>query len=291
MPTIRERSLVKYILLNLITLGIYGIVVFCQMGNDVNKICEGDNKAQMPYILALLLGLVTLGIYPIYWVYKAMNRLNDNAYRYGIRAEYSGSDYLLWMILGAWIFIGPFVAIHHYMKNLNLFSIVYDQVVPAAYSYDFAERASLKPVSKTNNFKSLGSSQQHNYSSNNYAKKASVDGSGKTDAYGDNKLRRGKLVCLSGDFEGASFPIQHNDIIKVGRSPSEANIIIEDNRASALHCTIKYDAEKNIYFVTDYSTNGTFMSSGRRLQPRTSTPLAVGAVIYIIDKANSFKLD
>ena len=72
---IKKRDIFLFILFNILTFGIYGIVIYCFIGKEVNKICEDDGKNQMLYIFAWLLGLVTLGIFPLIWIKTCMDRL------------------------------------------------------------------------------------------------------------------------------------------------------------------------------------------------------------------------
>lgn len=41
---IEKRYLAKYMLLNILTLGVYGFMVSMQMGNEINEICKGDGE-------------------------------------------------------------------------------------------------------------------------------------------------------------------------------------------------------------------------------------------------------
>lgn len=41
---IKKRDIFLFILFNMLTLGIYGIVIYCFIGKEVNKICEADGK-------------------------------------------------------------------------------------------------------------------------------------------------------------------------------------------------------------------------------------------------------
>lgn len=41
---IKKRDIFLFILFNILTLGIYGIVIYCFIGKEVNKICEADGK-------------------------------------------------------------------------------------------------------------------------------------------------------------------------------------------------------------------------------------------------------
>ena len=142
---IKNRSLGVVILLSLFTFGIYPIVLFCKGGKEVNMICEGDGKNNMHYLLAGLLGIVTLGIYPIVWACKAMNRLQDNAYRYGpsVHVPNSGGSFVLWTYLGSFIGVGPIVAIYKFAEDLNCFAGVYGNIAPLPYTTNQVERIAL----------------------------------------------------------------------------------------------------------------------------------------------------
>ena len=49
---------------------------------------------------------------------------------------------------------------------------------------------------------------------------------------------------------------------------------------SGLHCSIQYNEEENVYFVTDYSSNGTF-SENRRLLFETPVAVKCGTVLTL----------
>ena len=44
---IKERSMFTYIVLSVLTLGIYHIVFWTKLSKDVNALCEGDGKKTM----------------------------------------------------------------------------------------------------------------------------------------------------------------------------------------------------------------------------------------------------
>lgn len=67
MSPIKERNIVVCILLSVITCGIYGIVWFVSMTDDM-RYASGDQKLSGG--MAFLLTLVTCGIYGYYWAYK-----------------------------------------------------------------------------------------------------------------------------------------------------------------------------------------------------------------------------
>ena len=98
-----NRSMIRFILLGIVTLGIYMIYVHHKMAKDVNVACAGDgeNTSEMPRLL--LLGIVTLGVYFFIWYYKLGNRLAKNALRYGLSFKYNGTIILSLMLGGGLI--------------------------------------------------------------------------------------------------------------------------------------------------------------------------------------------
>lgn len=80
---LKRVSAIKFWLLGSITFGIYPIVVWCRMTNNLNKMAwkAGENQIR-GYIGAMLLGCITFGIYPLVWVFKFFGlatRLNAKA--------------------------------------------------------------------------------------------------------------------------------------------------------------------------------------------------------------------
>lgn len=95
---IEKRTLTRYIVLNCLTLGIYGFIVAKDMDKEINAICNGDKQQPgMSYVLAWLFSkLVGVGsIYYAYWWYQQANRLKANANRYGLTVKESGTDIFL----------------------------------------------------------------------------------------------------------------------------------------------------------------------------------------------------
>ncbi len=71
---IYSKNLGTCILLSIITCGIYGIVWFINMVNDLNTASQTPNDSNGTTVF--LLGLVTCGIYQWYWLYKAGEKVN-----------------------------------------------------------------------------------------------------------------------------------------------------------------------------------------------------------------------
>ena len=75
----------------------------------------------------------------------------------------------------------------------------------------------------------------------------------------------GAMICVKGDFSGASFPIG-SDMVLIGRNGAVCNVVLGGAGVSRRHCGIKYDALHGVYQVYDYSSNGTFQEGGARLR-------------------------
>lgn len=133
---IKQRSLLTYILLSLVTFGIYSIYFWYTYTDDLNTVCAGDGEETTNYILVLLLSMVTCGIYGYIWYYKVGNRLQNNAPRYGLFFSENGTTALLWLLFGSLVCgIGPFVAMHIFIKNLNALGAAYNNYNMRSYPY------------------------------------------------------------------------------------------------------------------------------------------------------------
>ena len=125
-----DRSLLMYILLGILTCGIYDLYFLHSMARDANIACAGDGGNTAEILQFLLLSLVTCGLYGIYWQYSLANRLADNAPRYGMQFQENGTTVLLWILLGFLLCgIGSFVALHILIKNMNKICYAYNRHV------------------------------------------------------------------------------------------------------------------------------------------------------------------
>lgn len=122
-----DRSILAYILLNLVTCGIYGWYFIYALARDVNVVCDGDGKRTAGLVKLILLSMITCGFYQIYWMYSLGNRLAANAPRYGQNFQENGTTVLLWYLVGALLCgIGPLVAMNIIIKNTNTLCVAYN---------------------------------------------------------------------------------------------------------------------------------------------------------------------
>lgn len=123
-----NRSLVKLILLSIITFGIYGLVVMSAVSTDINTIAgRYDGKKTMHYCLVVFIfSWLTFGIVPLVWSHRIANRIGGELTRRGINYPFSASTFWLWGILGSLIVVGPFVYAHKLLKSMNLLAADYN---------------------------------------------------------------------------------------------------------------------------------------------------------------------
>lgn len=117
-----NRGMVKFILLNLITLGIYSLVAYTSIGNDVNQIVSRyDGKRTMHFcLLVFLIAPITLGIASVVWFHRISNRIGDELLRRGLPYRFGAGSFWGWNIFGSLILIGPLVYLHKLCKAMNI---------------------------------------------------------------------------------------------------------------------------------------------------------------------------
>ncbi|MDE5590932.1 MAG: DUF4234 domain-containing protein [Acetatifactor sp.] len=123
-----DRGLLVYIILTIITCGIYGYYFLYRMAKDVNIACEGDGEKTAGLLQFIVLSYITCGIYGMIWYYKLGNRLAENAPRYGMNFQENGTTVLMWQIFGVVLCgIGPFIAMSILIKNSNKICDAYNK--------------------------------------------------------------------------------------------------------------------------------------------------------------------
>lgn len=78
--------------------------------------------------------------------------------------------------------------------------------------------------------------------------------------------------------------------IKIGRSEEECDICIAGTEFSRIHCEIRYDSQKDVFYVMDYSINGTYTVNGLIGKGR-HIEVSPGEFIYLVSKENQFYLE
>ena len=99
----------------------------------------------------------------------------------------------------------------------------------------------------------------------------------------------GKVQCTKGVAVGQGFQLPQNRKVIVGKSPQKANLVVNDQRVSNIHCSIRYNPENNTYSVIDHSTNGTYVN-GVKLQKNVLMVYPAGTVLCLADGSNEITL-
>ena len=117
-----DRSLVKFILLSIITCGIYAIVYWSILGDDINMVAtRRDGKKTMHFCLVyFLLGPITCSIMMWIWYHSISERIGDEARARGINTDFGASTFWLWYVLGSLIIVGPFIYMHKLCQTMNM---------------------------------------------------------------------------------------------------------------------------------------------------------------------------
>lgn len=99
----------------------------------------------------------------------------------------------------------------------------------------------------------------------------------------------GQVKCTKGIVAGQGFMLPQDRKVIVGKSPQNANLVINNQHISNVHCSIRYNAISNTYIVKDHSSNGTFVN-GVRLQKDVSMTYPAGTVLSLADGQNEITL-
>ena len=128
-PQLRtNRSMWKLMLLNILTLGIYGIIFFIPFSFDLDKIApRKDHGRTMNYLFAYIFSLFTMSIVMLVWHHHIATRVEEALSERSIPYDFSTSDLWAWYIFGSFILVGPFIYMHKLCKAMNLLCEHYNQ--------------------------------------------------------------------------------------------------------------------------------------------------------------------
>ena len=123
-----KRGLLKFILLTIVTFGIYSIVYYSSISSDINQIASRyDGKKTMHYcLLMFVVAPLTFGIAGIVWCHRISARIGNELSRRGISYSFGAGTFWGWNVLGALIGVGPFIYLHKLSKAMNLLCADYN---------------------------------------------------------------------------------------------------------------------------------------------------------------------
>ena len=122
-----DRGLLKFVLLTILTFGIYGIVTYSHISEELNIVASRyDGQRTMHYMLMTLLAPFTLGIYGLVWMHKLTKRVGAEVKRRGYDYQFGVKDFWLWNVLGSFIIVGPFIYCNKLLKSMNMINASYN---------------------------------------------------------------------------------------------------------------------------------------------------------------------
>lgn len=123
-----NRSMWKLMILNILTLGIYGIVFFIPFSFDLDKIApKSDRSKTMNYLFAYILSMFTFSIVLIIWHYHIAQRVEEALSTRNISYDFGTGAFWGWYFFGSFILVGPFVYFHKLCKAMNLLCENYNE--------------------------------------------------------------------------------------------------------------------------------------------------------------------
>ena len=101
----------------------------------------------------------------------------------------------------------------------------------------------------------------------------------------------GCIVGVKGSCSGYYFDLNPGEEIIIGKDAKVSNVVIDPayKEISRKHVSVVYDAERDVYRVTDYSSNGTWADEQRLIRNETIN-LRRGTVLKLANDKNVFRL-
>lgn len=116
-----NRGLLKFVLLGIITFGIYPLVIMTTTADALNTLAgRYDGRKTMNYcLLFFLVAPITLGIANLVWYNNFSDRIGHEQARRGMAPTVTASTYWLWGVLGSLIIVGPFIYTYRMLHAMN----------------------------------------------------------------------------------------------------------------------------------------------------------------------------
>ena len=96
----QNRSLLAYLFLSLITIGIYAIYFWYATIRDLNEMLKSDGKKTPQIWWVILLFIPTLTLFPLLWHYELGRRLQTNLRARKLPCGFGGGVQLLLVLFG-----------------------------------------------------------------------------------------------------------------------------------------------------------------------------------------------
>ena len=99
----------------------------------------------------------------------------------------------------------------------------------------------------------------------------------------------GKVICTDGSSKGQGCRLPAENKLLIGTDPRKCSMVITGQYISGLHCSVRYNDQRNTYIVEDHSSNGTFVN-GLRLPKDTAMEYPPGTTLVLADGSSKITL-
>ena len=126
-PHIQNKSFLAYLVLSIITLGLYQFYFVYSIARDMNIMCYGDGEKTRGLAGFIILNILTCGFYSLLWYYNLGNRLCFNIKNLGGNCKEDGVTFILLYLVGVFVcFFISLIAMYLLFKNFNKLAFLYN---------------------------------------------------------------------------------------------------------------------------------------------------------------------
>ncbi len=99
---IQKRNIALYVVLTIVTCGLFGLYWLCVVNNDTNLV-SGHPEA-FGGVAVILLTIITCGIYGFFWAYRMGQSIDEAKAKRGMPAGNTGMIYIILTLFGlGWV--------------------------------------------------------------------------------------------------------------------------------------------------------------------------------------------
>lgn len=268
---------------------IYHIIVMGSAVEDYNRLCGRNNEGYLlespNFMIVFLLSMVTLGIYGFYWFYKYGNNLKELGDRKGIAIRDEGKAYLRLTLIPCvitWI-LGLLTVIMFISMLSGAESLDYQAVKSSAAGLGLC--VILLMIAGVCNFvMTYVAYAKWLTNLNRITEKEYTDYRNISQTPPEilqAPSAEGSVLIMTGQYKDAVLPVRDCEEIILGRDVRNCHLVFQNEHVSRVHCGIRFDSAAFTYIVTDYSTNGTYVKGGSRLEKGQPVPCRPGTVLVL----------
>lgn len=123
-----NRNMWKFMILNILTLGIYSLCFFIPFSYELDKVSPPREKDKtLSFLAAYILSIFTFSIVMMAWHYHIAQRIEEALSERGVAEDFGTGDFWMWYVFGSFILVGHFIYLHKLCKAMNALCEDYNQ--------------------------------------------------------------------------------------------------------------------------------------------------------------------